>query len=156
LQHQEQDCWPATPLLRKVILVSCTDTTGLEQFPHTVFAPLLQLDTLYWPIWHTEQFTHTELTVIPIPVEYVPVEQERHAADEAMAVPLEYVPAEQEMHELELLDATTVEYVPARHETQPADAVMPVPVLYLPAGQTSQFTPDQLAGGGICPGHKGE
>jgi hypothetical protein len=51
------------------------------------------------------------------------------------------------MQELELLDATAVEYVPATHETQPADVVIPVPVLYLPVGQTSQFTPDQLAGG---------
>ena len=92
-----------------MILVSCTDTTGLEQVPHTIFAPLLQLDTLYWPIWHTEQFTHTLLVVMPTPVEYVPVEQERQATDEAIAVPLEYVPAKHEIQELELLDDTAVE-----------------------------------------------
>ena len=67
---------------------------------------------------------------MPFPVEYVPDRQEMQVADVPMAVP--------------------VEYVPATHETQPADVNKPVPVLYLPAGQTSQFTPDQLAGGWVC------
>jgi hypothetical protein len=74
-----------------------------------MFAPLLQLDTLYWPTEQVEQVWHTLLVVMPTPVEYVPVEQERQAADEAMAVPLEYVPAKQEIQELELLDDTAIE-----------------------------------------------
>ena len=73
--------------------------------------------------------------------------QEVQAPEVGMAVPVEYMPATQGMHELELLEATVVEYVPATHETQPADVVTPTPVWYLPAGQSSQFTPDQLAGG---------
>ena len=50
-----------------------------------------------------------ELAVIPVPVEYVPEEQEVQAADELTPVPLEYVPERQAMHVLELNEATTVE-----------------------------------------------
>lgn len=59
------------------------------QAPHTVFALLLQLDTLYWPVWHTEQFWHTAPVVIPIPVEYVPELQTVQETDELTPVPLE-------------------------------------------------------------------
>ena len=54
------------------------ETTGLAQGPHTVLAELLQLDTLYWPIAHTEQGVHVVDTTAPEAVEYVPVPQRVH------------------------------------------------------------------------------
>jgi hypothetical protein len=38
-----------------VTLLACVETTGIAQASHTISAELTQLDTLYWPIAHTEQ-----------------------------------------------------------------------------------------------------
>ena len=54
-----------------------------------MFAELLQLDTLYWPVWHTEQVWHTDAMVMPAPVEYVPELQTVQETDELTPVPLE-------------------------------------------------------------------
>lgn len=48
-------------------------------------------------------------------------------------------------------EAKTVEYVPEMQLVHRLDMVPPVSMLYLPAWHDSQFTPDQFAGGLICP-----
>jgi hypothetical protein len=75
---------PALPAL-----VYVAEDGRFVQAPHTTFAALLQLDTLYWPVWHTEQVWHAELVVMPIPVEYVPDTQVVQETDELTPVPLE-------------------------------------------------------------------
>ena len=86
----------------------------------------------------------------PITVEYLPAMQVVQATDELIPVPLEYVPVRQDRQVLEVGEAKTVEYVPEMQFVHRLDMVTPVAMLYLPAWQDSQFTPDQPAGGWIC------
>jgi hypothetical protein len=67
------------------------------QASHTVLADDMQLDTLYWPVTHTE---HVEHAVAP-PSEYFPASQAVHAPIR----PTPKVPAGQAVHTLAPLNA---------------------------------------------------
>ncbi len=66
----------------------CPTITGSGQVSHTILAELLQLDTLYWPSEHVEQFWQV---VAPVCVAYVPAEH----VPQALTTPVAKVPAGQ-------------------------------------------------------------
>ena len=76
---------------------------------HTIFAALLQFDTLYWPIAHTEQLVQVEMVVMPNPVEYLPVWHVWQAREEFAPVPVWNVPAWQSVQFVFVMAARPVE-----------------------------------------------
>ena len=92
-----------------VCLPAWTTFNGSVHAPHTMLADEMQLDTLYWPIVHTEQVWHVVLVVIPAPVEYRPVWHVVHEAEELTVIPDEYVPDRQDTQSVVLVAASPVE-----------------------------------------------
>ena len=92
-----------------VYLLFWAASNGLVHALHTMLAELLQLDTLYWPIVHTEQVWHVVLVVIPAPVEYCPAWHVVHEAEELTVIPDEYVPDRQDTQSVVLVAASPVE-----------------------------------------------
>jgi hypothetical protein len=155
LQHHAQDSLPADPALVKLNLSARMGTTGVEQFPHTILAELMQLDTLYWPIEQVEQLVHANPVFMPNPVEYVPDWQVLHNPCRVYPSPVPYVPAPHAVQRPELVNPRPVPYVPAKHPEQALapvsenvpitqdwqvdTLVWPVPEEYMPAAQELQF-----------------
>jgi hypothetical protein len=125
LQHHAQDSLPADPELVNLNLSTRVGTTGIVQLAHTISAEELQLDTLYWPIAHTEQSVQT---LAPLKA-YFPAGQAVHALTE----PTPKVPAG---HAVQLA-APASENVPLVHRAQEEAPRMLAGKLYLPASHAS-------------------
>ena len=78
---------------------------------------------------------HVLAMVALLAVEYKPAKQAVQDALACRPVPVKYVPAEQDWQVLAMVAPIAVEYKPAKHETQDPPACRPVPVKNVPAEQ---------------------